>query len=719
MKHQKTIILLVVSALFVFLPGLVSFFTQPTSAQTNKPQIITVKNKSVPPSSRIKKIISGAVAPAQIPDNVAYELFLRTVAEGNARVLVKRAGINDDEIENIMNEAYSFNSILEASDRDASSLKTNKEKLPKIQINAELSILQKRKDEYIAKTVNRFLSGSLHNEEMKKLQNFIKTEIKSNIQKVLIKDSSQAKEVALNKPYTKSFASRQSGGGELYLYSAGWNDGMNVYGSGSISEQYTSGTSYLVTVTVTSPLGRSNTTQSDWSYATVINDTGLSIGDEDGTYTVQANFEEQLGYYDEYGNFYGTGSSFVGSSTGGADVAPLITLSNLIFTQMTIPATAGATSNLIATVNYSRSVPQDTTVEMELNDSVTGQGNPLYNVNMPTIDPISGGVVIPNSGNREVKLTVPAPGAIPRSVRVTFPFVLSANTGSGTVSANVRLGNVMPQTSPTIQINPPLGSSIVLTISPTPTPSPSPTPGGGGFAGCVPECFEADYACPCYGQGGVAGLRPSCDTSTPAFIKASYSPTKILLPECNCQVTPILIDVAGNGFAMTNATSGVPFDFNGDGIISGKLAWTTANSDDAWLVLDRSQNNRIDNGSELFGNAAPQPAPPEGEERQGFLALAEYDKPANGGNGDGKITRRDAVFRKLRLWQDRNHNGISEAEELSRLPALDVVAIFLDYQQSRRTDEHGNKFKYRARVRDRQGANIGRWAWDVFLTSAR
>lgn len=188
---------------------------------------------------------------------------------------------------------------------------------------------------------------------------------------------------------------------------------------------------------------------------------------------------------------------------------------------------------------------------------------------------------------------------------------------------------------------------------------------------------------------------------------------------CWCSSSPILIDVAGNGFSLTSAANGVPFDFNGDGTVSGKLAWTTANSDDAWLVLDHNENNRIDNGTELFGNVTPQPAPPDGEERQGFRALGEFDKSVNGGNGDGKITRRDAVFKKLRLWQDKNHNGVSEAEELSQLPALDVVAIFLDYKESKRTDQYGNQFKYRAKVRDAKGARVGRWAWDAFLETAR
>jgi hypothetical protein len=214
--------------------------------------------------------------------------------------------------------------------------------------------------------------------------------------------------------------------------------------------------------------------------------------------------------------------------------------------------------------------------------------------------------------------------------------------------------------------------------------------------------------------GCTEGIGPT-DLAECGVIKCSSCPQCPSQRVCTspCQ-SPIILDLTGDGFRLTNAENGVEFDITGSGLPE-QMGWTAPGVDNAFLALPGA-DGLVHSGKQLFGNFTPQPP---SDTPNGFAALAVYDDPKNGGNGDGVIDSRDAIFSSLRLWIDENHDGVSHPGELHTLPSLGVNSISLKYKEADKTDRFGNQFRYKALVDpDHPSATpIGRVAYDVFFVA--
>ena len=127
---------------------------------------------------------------------------------------------------------------------------------------------------------------------------------------------------------------------------------------------------------------------------------------------------------------------------------------------------------------------------------------------------------------------------------------------------------------------------------------------------------------------------------------------------------PLILDLGNHGISLAGIDHGVSFDINADGT-PDQVAWTTG--EDGILVLDVNGNGTIDSGAEMFS-----PYFAGGDYASSLASLASLDS-----NGDGVMDANDAEFANLTVWQDANHDGVSQANELASLGDHGITSIDL------------------------------------------
>lgn len=169
---------------------------------------------------------------------------------------------------------------------------------------------------------------------------------------------------------------------------------------------------------------------------------------------------------------------------------------------------------------------------------------------------------------------------------------------------------------------------------------------------------------------------------------------------CDERSSPLVVHVTSDvnrprPIELSSPADGVDFDLLGaaDGYQSVRISWFT-NQDYLLLALPDAAG-QVKGIDQLFGNAT---LGPDGRfADNGYAALSKYDGTTVDGHfrvarSDGRIDHRDPIFQRLRLWQDRNFDGVSQAGELIPLRAARVAYIDLDFSSDyAETDQYGNR----------------------------
>jgi hypothetical protein len=137
-------------------------------------------------------------------------------------------------------------------------------------------------------------------------------------------------------------------------------------------------------------------------------------------------------------------------------------------------------------------------------------------------------------------------------------------------------------------------------------------------------------------------------------------------------VTPMVLDLNGDGIQTVNINDGVNFDVNNDGYVE-RSAWVT--NSDGLLVRDINSDGQINNGGELFGSGTILSNGTKAAD--GYVAMRALDT-----NMDGLLDANDQAFGELKIWKDANGDAKTDAGELVSLSDLGIKSLSLNANAS-------------------------------------
>lgn len=182
--------------------------------------------------------------------------------------------------------------------------------------------------------------------------------------------------------------------------------------------------------------------------------------------------------------------------------------------------------------------------------------------------------------------------------------------------------------------------------------------------------------------------------STYADMNKKYGNSSTAETQANCdsRVSPLIISMSSQarGIKLSAPLDGIQFDILGENSFpkahdKKQISWLTAEDSEYYFIVLPNKSGQVLGINEMFGDNT---RGPDGKfSANGYAALAKYDH-----DKDSLITEEDEIFSELRLWSDKNRDGIADANELFSLKEKGLSVIDLHYDKRyKETDPYGNQ----------------------------